>query len=72
MKTRIEINPIPELREKVIQIKRLLDLKITSVDFLKSKDNVYYVSDVNSTPNFNYIKNGPKIVGDYLIEQTKK
>lgn len=71
MKSRIEINPIPELEDRVIQIKQLLDLKITSVDFLKSEDKVYYVSDVNSTPNFNYIKNGPKIVGNYLIEQAK-
>jgi hypothetical protein len=72
MKSRIEIKPIPDLRDKVIKIKNLLDIKITSVDFLKSKDGIYYVSDVNSTPNFNYIKNGPKIVCDYLIEQAKK
>ncbi len=71
MKSRIKINPIPELEDSVIQIKQLLDLKITSVDFLKSEDKVYYVSDVNSTPNFNYIENGPKIVGNYLIEQAK-
>ncbi|MFX1494315.1 MAG: RimK family alpha-L-glutamate ligase [Promethearchaeota archaeon] len=72
MKSRVEINPIPELREIVIKIKHSLDLKVTSVDFLKSKDNIYYVSDVNSTPNFNYIKNGPRIVCNYLIEQSKK
>ncbi len=71
MKSRIKINQIPELKESVIQIKQLLDLKITSVDFLKSEDKVYYVSDVNSTPNFNYIENGPKIVANYLIEQAK-
>ena len=41
------------------------------MDFLRSKNGVYYLTDINSSPNFNYIKNGPKIVGDYLIKQAK-
>jgi len=72
MKSREEINPISELKDIVIKIKELIDLRITSVDFLKSKNGKFYVSDVNSTPNFNYIKNGPKIVSTFLIEQAKR
>jgi len=72
MKSREEINPISELESKVKKIKKIFDLKITSVDFLKSKEGKFYVTDVNSIPNFNYIKNGPEIVTDFLIEQAKK
>ncbi|MFX0017568.1 MAG: RimK family alpha-L-glutamate ligase [Candidatus Hermodarchaeota archaeon] len=72
IKSREEINPILELKEIVIKIKEILDLKITSVDFLKSKNGKFYVSDVNSTPNFNYIKNGPEIVCNFLINQAKR
>ena len=70
--SRVKIEAIPELGELVIKATSTLDLKIASVDFLKSNDGQYYLTDINSSPNFNYIKNGPKIVGDYLIEQAKK
>lgn len=72
MKSRREINPISELEEKVKLIQEILNLSITSVDFLKSKEGKFYVTDVNSTPNFNYIKNGSEKVINFLIEQTRK
>ncbi|MFX0031128.1 MAG: hypothetical protein ACFE8E_03495 [Candidatus Hodarchaeota archaeon] len=72
MKSRKEINPISELKDKVKKIKEIFDIKIISVDFLKSIEGKFYVTDVNSIPNFNYIKNGPKIVTDFLIDQAKK
>jgi len=72
MKSRQEIKEIPLLGEMVIKAKETLDLEISSVDFLKSKDGQYYLTDINSSPNFNYIKNGPQIVGDYLIKQAKR
>ncbi|MFX1498746.1 MAG: hypothetical protein ACFFBH_14580 [Promethearchaeota archaeon] len=72
MKTRQEIPPILELEEKVKLIQEILDLSITSVDFLKSKEGKFYVTDVNSTPNFNYISNGFEKVTNFLIEQARK
>lgn len=72
MKSRKKIDEIPELKELVIKAMNILDLKITSVDFLKSKKGEYFLTDINSSPNFNYIKNGPKIVGNYLISEAKK
>lgn len=72
METRREIDEIPELKEIALKAMETLDLKITSIDFLKNKNGQFYLTDINCTPNFNYIKNGPKIVGDYLLEQAKK
>ena len=72
MESRKLIPEIPELREYAIKSMELLGLKITSIDFLKSKDGQYYLTDINSTPNFNCIKNGPQIVGDYLIKEARK
>ncbi|MFW9929538.1 MAG: hypothetical protein ACFFD1_09120 [Candidatus Thorarchaeota archaeon] len=72
MKSRIAIDPITELGEIAYQVMELFDLKILSLDFLKSADEIFYLTDVNSTPNFNYLKNGPEIVGKYLITQAKK
>jgi glutathione synthase/RimK-type ligase-like ATP-grasp enzyme len=72
MKNRIEIKPISELGEITYNVMDLFDLKITSMDFLKSHGGEYFLTDVNSTPNFNYIKNGIAIVGDYLLSQAKK
>ena len=71
MKSRIKIDKIAELTEMAYKATETIGLKISSMDFLRSKDGVYYLSDINSSPNFNYIKNGPKIVGDYLIKQAK-
>lgn len=72
MQSRRKIDPIPELENIVRKAMKTIDLKLTSVDFLKSKEGVYYLTDINSSPNFNYIENGPKIMGDFLIEQAKK
>lgn len=71
LKTRREIEEIPELRSIVIKVNKVIGLKISSLDFLKTIDGNYYLTDVNPTPNFNYIKNGHEIVADYLIEQVK-
>ena len=71
MESRKKIEKIPELQEYVAKAMEVLNLKITSVDFLKSKEGNFYLTDINSSPNFNYIKNGHKIVGDYLIKQAK-
>jgi len=71
MKTRTKIKRIPELTEMAYAATEAIGLKISSMDFLKSKDGNYFLTDINSSPNFNYIKNGPKIIGDYLIKQAK-
>ncbi|MFX0144974.1 MAG: RimK family alpha-L-glutamate ligase [Candidatus Hodarchaeota archaeon] len=71
MESRVKITEIAELNEYCYKVMELMDLKITSMDFLQSKDNQFYLTDVNCTPNFNYIKNGHKIVADFLIEQAK-
>ncbi|MFX0138297.1 MAG: RimK family alpha-L-glutamate ligase [Candidatus Hodarchaeota archaeon] len=71
METRREIEEIPELKEIVLKAMKILDLKVASLDFLKSNEDQYYLTDINSTPNFNYIKDGPRIMADYLIEQTR-
>ena len=71
MKTRTIIKKIPELTEMACAATEAIGLKISSIDFLKSKDGNFFLTDINSSPNFNYIKNGPKIIGDYLIKQAK-
>ena len=72
MKTRRTIEPNPELKKLVIKATNTIDLKIASVDFLKSKKGIYYLTDINSTPNFNYIQNGPVLIGDYIKAQAKR
>ncbi len=71
MKSRRRIKEIPELREIALKALKTTGLKISSLDFLRSKEGEFFLTDVNSSPNFNYIKNGPKIIGDYLIKQAK-
>ena len=71
METRREIEEIPELKEIVLKAMKILDLKVASLDFLKSKEGQYYLTDINATPNFNYIEDGPKLLVDFLIEQTR-
>ncbi len=71
MKSRVEIEKDVELTEIAYKAAGAIGLKISSMDFLKSKDGVYFLTDINSSPNFNYLKNGPKIVGDYIIKQAK-
>ncbi|MHA1489422.1 MAG: ATP-grasp domain-containing protein [Promethearchaeota archaeon] len=72
MESRKKIDDITELKEIAIKTMKTLDLKIVSLDFLKSIDNNYYLTDINCSPNFNYIKDGSKIVGDFLLKQAKK
>jgi len=71
METRIKIKEIPELRETVLKAMKILNLKVVSIDFLKSKEGQFYLTDINSLPNFNYIENGPKLFANYLIKQAK-
>ncbi len=71
MKSRVEIDKDKELTEIAYKAAETIGLKISSMDFLRSKKGLFYLTDINSSPNFEYIKNGPKIVGDYLIKQAK-
>lgn len=72
IESRVKIKEIPELREMVHKAMSILDLKITSVDFLQSIEGKFYLTDINCTPNFNYMENGAKIVADYLIKKAKR
>ncbi|MFX1373453.1 MAG: RimK family alpha-L-glutamate ligase [Promethearchaeota archaeon] len=69
--SRKKIDDIPELKEYCYKAMEVMDLKLTSLDFLKSKDQ-FYLTDINCTPNFNYIKDGHKIVANYLLKQAKQ
>jgi hypothetical protein len=48
----------------------IMDLKLASLDFLKSKGQ-FYLTDINCTPNFNYLKDGYKLVADFLLSYIK-
>ena len=69
METRRKIPEIPELKDMALRATKILNLKVSSMDFLKSKEGKFYLIDINPMPNFNYIENGPKILSDFLIEQ---
>lgn len=71
MKSRKKIKDIPELSEIAFKAIKAVGLKLASIDFLKSEDGDFYLTDINSSPNFNYIQDGAKIVGDYLIRIAK-
>jgi glutathione synthase/RimK-type ligase-like ATP-grasp enzyme len=68
MESRKKIKEIKELRNYSLKAVESLGLKIASLDFLKSEGGDYYLTDINSSPNFDYITNGAKIVGNYLIK----
>jgi hypothetical protein len=72
IESRQEIKEIPELREYCYKAMEVMDLKVTSLDFLKSSDDQFFLTDINCTPNFNYMKDGHKIVADFLLNQAKK
>ncbi len=72
MESRQEIKEITELKEYCLKAMEVMDLKITSLDFLKSSDDQFFLTDINCTPNFNYVKNGHKIVADFLLEQARE
>lgn len=67
METRVPIENIPELDRMARLAMKATGLRIASMDFLK-EDDKYYMTDINATPNFNYIPNGAEILGDYLLE----
>ncbi len=69
--TREKVKDIPELKEMAYQAKKTIGLEITSIDFLQSKDGEFFLTDINSTPNFNYMERGPQLVADYLISRAK-
>jgi len=71
MDTRREIKEIPELKEIVLKAMKMINLKVVSIDFLRPRNGQFYLTDINSLPNFNYIKNGHKIIADFLIQQAK-
>lgn len=71
MKSRKEIKEIPELSEIAFKALKAVGLKIASIDFLQSENGEFYLTDINSSPNFDYIQNGAKKVGDYLIRMAK-
>ncbi len=71
MESRREINHIPEIETTALKVMNILGLKICSMDFLKDKSGTYYLTDVNSTPNFNYIKNGSELVYKFLKKEAK-
>ena len=71
MESRTKIPEKLELREMVFKAAEAIDLKMCSCDFLKSKEQ-FFLTDINCTPNFNYIKDGHKIVADFLLKQAKK
>lgn len=71
LESRREIEKIPELGEYCYKAMEIMNLKLTSLDFLKSEGQ-FYLTDINCTPNFNYLKDGHKIVANYLLEQAKR
>ncbi len=70
MATRVPISENPLLREYVEKIKKAAKLTITSMDFLE-EGGQYYLTDVNSAPNFNYIKDGADILARWLLNEIK-
>jgi len=72
LESRQEIKKITELEEYCLKAMDVTGLKITSLDFLKSAEDEFYLTDINCTPNFNYIKKGYRIVADYLLKQAKR
>ncbi|MFW9877674.1 MAG: RimK family alpha-L-glutamate ligase, partial [Candidatus Thorarchaeota archaeon] len=61
IESRREIDKEPELEEYCFKAMEEMDLKLASLDFLKSKGQ-FFLTDINCTPNFNYIKSGHVIV----------
>lgn len=70
IESRTKIDEIPELKEYCYKAMEIMDLKLTSLDFLKTKDQ-FFLTDINCTPNFNYLKNGPEIVANLLLKSAK-
>ena len=71
MESRRKIDNISELGEITLKAMKVLNLKLASLDFLISKQNKFYLTDIHSTPNFNYIKGGVNIMIDFLLKNAK-
>jgi len=67
MLSRKPIEPIPELARIARLAMKATGLRVTSMDFLE-ENGKFYMTDINPNPNFNYVPDGPKILGDYLME----
>ena len=72
MKSRVPIEKDEELTEMAILASDTIGLRVSSMDFQRTKEGEFFLTDINSSPNFNYIKNGPKIIGDYLIQEARR
>jgi hypothetical protein len=70
MATRVQIDEVPELAQAARSAMHATGLVIASLDFLE-EDGAFYLTDVNSTPNYNYIDGGAKLVGDYLLANAR-
>jgi hypothetical protein len=66
MATRVQIDEVPALASAARAAMRATGLEIASLDFLE-EDGTFYLTDVNCTPNFNYVDGGAQRVGDYLL-----
>jgi len=66
MATRVQIDEVAELAVAARTAMRATGLAIASLDFLE-EDGAFYLTDVNSKPNFNYIDGGAAMVGNCLI-----
>lgn len=69
--SRQKIDEISDLEEYCLKAMEIMDIKITSLDFHKDQDDKFFLTDINCTPNFNYMRNGYKIVADYLLKEAK-
>lgn len=67
MKSREPMMPIPELEIMAKLAMKATGLRVTSMDFLE-ENGKFYMTDINPNPNFNYVPDGPKILGDFLME----
>ncbi len=70
METRVPIDEIPELRQMALLAMKATGLRVTSMDFL-CENGKFYLTDINAIPNFNYMPNGPEILGNYLLDIAK-
>ncbi len=71
MATRVRIDAVPELTEAAQRVARATGLAIASLDFLE-EDGLFYLTDVNATPNFNHLEDGAAMIGDYLLELARR
>lgn len=65
--TRVPIDPIPELETMARRAMTATGLRVASIDFLE-EGGKFYLTDINAIPNFNYMREGPRVLGDYLLE----